>query len=85
MGLLPTGTGDWLAFETRGPVSHSFPFDFARLFYRPYDDRINNAPLGNVSILFTYDKHSNPSYTLSLAGGYAIAVTELLNKCPAFR
>ena len=20
MGLLPTGTGDWLAFETRGPV-----------------------------------------------------------------
>jgi len=21
MGLLPTGTGDWLAFETRGPVS----------------------------------------------------------------
>ena len=23
MGLLPTGTGDWLAFETRGPVSSS--------------------------------------------------------------
>ena len=23
MGLLPTGTGDWLAFETRGPVSYS--------------------------------------------------------------
>ncbi|KAK7688925.1 hypothetical protein QCA50_007616 [Cerrena zonata] len=22
MGLLPTGTGDWLAFETRGPVSN---------------------------------------------------------------
>ena len=21
MGLLPTGTGDWLAFETRGSVS----------------------------------------------------------------
>jgi hypothetical protein len=21
MGLLPMGTGDWLAFETRGPVS----------------------------------------------------------------
>ena len=25
MGLLPTGTGDWLAFETRGPVSCSTP------------------------------------------------------------
>ena len=24
MGLLPTGTGDWLAFETRGPVRFSF-------------------------------------------------------------
>lgn len=23
MGLLPTGTGDWLAFENRGPVSDS--------------------------------------------------------------
>ncbi|KAF8162834.1 hypothetical protein B0H34DRAFT_650211, partial [Crassisporium funariophilum] len=24
MGLLPTGTGDWLAFETRGPVCCHF-------------------------------------------------------------
>lgn len=26
MGLLPTGTGDWLAFETRGPVECSGSF-----------------------------------------------------------
>lgn len=26
MGLLPTGTGDWLAFETRNPVSNVLVF-----------------------------------------------------------
>ncbi|KXN82624.1 ER membrane protein complex subunit 4, partial [Leucoagaricus sp. SymC.cos] len=26
MGLLPTGTGDWLAFEARGPVRLGIPF-----------------------------------------------------------
>ncbi|KAJ8589859.1 DUF1077-domain-containing protein, partial [Rhizopogon salebrosus TDB-379] len=32
MGLLPTGTGDWLAFETRGMVSsHSAPLTFIHL------------------------------------------------------
>lgn len=30
MGLLPTGTGDWLAFETRGQVRFYANFDLTR-------------------------------------------------------
>lgn len=56
MGLLPTGTGDWLAFETRGPVSHSLDFFFCLFSLRTNDESIKKLPLRIVSLLFADDE-----------------------------
>jgi hypothetical protein len=50
MGLLPTGTADWLAFETRGPVRvllafHSFqpvtPLNSLRKYHYSRSEHVN--------------------------------------------
>jgi len=46
MGLLPTGTGDWLAFESRGVVSVL----------------VNFAPCGVGLKLIILDRHRNYRY-----------------------
>ena len=55
MGLLPTGTGDWLAFETRGPVSSIF-------FFRIVNIKLTYlACARNLSAIILYHLNSNSS------------------------